>query len=199
MFLSLIFNFSYALFLFVISRVYASKWFFVMSIYYVLLSMARIFIFSQINLKRELRKKISIMRACGCFLFLLNVVVSVMMFVLIYTAGYVKHHEITVIALAAYTFFALTTAIISCVKHLKNNDYIYSCAKVISLISASVSLVTLTNTMLTTFGEENLLLRSIVLPILSGAVSVFIIVCAIFMIRKANLDLKVLKNEKERE
>ena len=51
--------------------------------------------------------------------------------------------------------------------------------------------------MLSTFGESNLLLRSIILPVLSGFVSIFIIVCAIIMIRKANLDLRKLKNGKE--
>ena len=193
--ISLIFNFGYAIFLFVVSQMYFSKWFFVMSLYYALLSTARIFIFFEINSQSPLRKKILIMRACGYFLLLLNLVVSVMIFLLIYTAPHAKYHEIIVITLAAYTFSALTLAIVNIVRYLKKNEYVYSCAKVISLISASVSMLTLTNTMLATFGSENELLRSIILPILSGVVAIFIIVCAILMIKKANNDLKVLKNE----
>ena len=193
--ISLIFNFGYAIFLFVVSQVYFSKWFLVMSLYYALLSTARIFIFFEINPKNSLRKKILIMRACGYFLFLLNLVVSVMVFLLIYTAPYTKYHEIIVITLATYTFSALTIAIVNIVRSLKKNEYVYSCVKMISLISASVSMLTLTNTMLATFGSENELLRSIILPILSGVVAIFIIVCAILMIKKANKDLKVLKNE----
>ena len=193
--ISLIFNFGYAIFLFVVSQVYFSKWFLVMSLYYALLSTARIFIFFEINPKNSLRKKILIMRACGYFLFLLNLVVSVMVFLLIYTAPYTKYHEIIVITLAVYTFSALTIAIVNIVRYLKKNEYVYSCVKMISLISASVSMLTLTNTMLATFGSENELLRSIILPILSGVVAIFIIVCAILMIKKANNDLKVLKNE----
>lgn len=195
--LSLVFNFIYAIFLFIVSKIYFSKWFYVMSIYYGLLSIARVFMFFQTNPNKQTVKKILIMRLCGYFLFLLNVVVSVMMFIIIYTDQPIKHHEITVIALATYTFSALTLSIIGSVKHLRKNDYVYSCVKVISLISVSVSMVTLTNTMLTTFGEENLLLRSITLPLLSGAVSIFIIVCAIFMIIKANKDLRILKNEEK--
>ena len=193
--ISLIFNLGYTIFLFVVSQVYFSKWFFVMSIYYALLSTVRIFIFFQIKDKKNLGKKILIMRACGCFLLLLNLVVSVMIFLLIYTVPYAKHHEITVITLATYTFSALTLAIISNVKYWKKNEYLYSCVKVISLISTSVSMLTLTNTMLATFGNDNELLRSIILPILSGVVAIFIIVCAILMIKKANNDLKVLENE----
>lgn len=195
LFISLIFNFGYALFLFIVSQVYFSKWFFVMSIYYALLSIARIFIFFEINPKNSLRKKILIMRACGYFLLLLNLVVSVMIFLLIYTAPYAKYHEIIVITLAAYTFSALTIAIVNIVRYLKKNEYVYSCVKVISLISASVSMLTLTNTMLVTFGSDDMLLRNIILPILSGVVAIFIIVCAILMIKKANSELKELKNE----
>ncbi len=195
MFISLIFNFGYAIFLFVVSQVYFSKWFFVMSIYYALLSIARIFIFFEINSKSPLRKKILTLRACGYFLLFLNLVVSVMAFLLMYTAPYAKYHEIIVITLATYTFSALTIAVVNIVKYLKKNDYVYSCVKVISLISATVSMLTLTNTMLTTFGSDNMLLRSIILPILSSVVAIFIVVCAILMIKKANNELKVLKNE----
>ena len=122
-----------------------------------------------------------------------------MMFILIYTTSTIKHHEITVIALATYTFSDLTIAIISSIKHLKNNNHVYSCVKIISLISASVSLITLTNTMLATFGKDTTILRKVILPTLSGVVAVFIIICAILMIIKANTDLRILKNEQTRK
>ena len=110
-----------------------------------------------------------------------------------------EDHDITVIALATYTFTTLTIAIISIIKSLRKKDHLHSSVKIISLICASVSIVTLTNTMLSTFGENNLLLRSIILPILSGAVSIFIIACAILMIRKSNSDLRMVKNAEERK
>jgi hypothetical protein len=137
------------------------------------------------------------MRACGCFLLLINIVVSVMSFILIYKSKTTEYHEITVIALATYTFYSLSIAIISSVKQIKQNNYVYFCAKMISLISASVSLVPLTNTMLATFGDDTTQLRNIILPLLSGAVALFIITSAILMIRKANFDLRILKNEKK--
>ena len=161
--------------------------------------MMRIFIFGQMNAEKGLRKQITTMRISGFFLVFFNIVVSVMMFLLIYTTQSVRHHEITVIALAAYTFSSLTIAIISSVKYLKEKHYLYSTVKVLSLISASVSMVTLTNAMLVTWGEDNLLLRKIMLPILSGVVSIFIIVSAILMIRKSNLGFRTLKDEEERE
>lgn len=187
--ISLIGNFLYAVFLFAVSKITHSKWFFVMSIYYGLLSFARVFVFTQ--RKAEDKRRVKIMRVCGYFLLLINAVASVMMFLLIYRHPPVKHHEITVITLATYTFSTLTVAIISSIRYFKKNDHLYSCVKMISLISASVSLVTLTNTMLAAFGGENTQLRAIILPLLSAAVSVFMIVSAIFMIRKANLDMRI--------
>ena len=196
---SFVFNFLYATLLFLLSRLYSSDWFLVMAVYYALLCIVRIFISFELNPEKALRKQISVMRICGYFLFLLNFVVSVLMFVLFHTIKDIPYHEIAVIALATYTFCALTIAIITSVRHLKNNRYIYFSVKVISLVSASVSMVTLTNTMLATFGKENIALRNIILPILSGVVAIFIIVCAILMIRKANFDLRIFKNERKRE
>lgn len=195
----LFFNALYAVFLFVVSRITQSKWFFVMSVYYGLLSVARIFVFVQFDGKGKKSTKIKTMLACGVFLLLINLTVSTMMFLLIVGGHYVRHHEITVITLATYTFSALTLAIINGAKHIPKNDHIYSCAKMISLVSASVSLVTLTNTMLSTFGAENLELRGVVLPLLCGAVALFIIISAVMMIRKAILDLRTVKNEEERQ
>ena len=118
-----------------------------------------------------------------------------MMFLLIYTTLYVQHHEITVITLATYTFAMLTVAIIDVIKYLKYDNYVFSSIKVINLISASISIATLTNTMLTTFGNGDTNLRNIMLPILCASVSIFIIFCAIMMIIKANKELRLLKNE----
>lgn len=197
--LSFIFNIAYSIFLFIVGRIYDSKWFLVISVYYGLLSLSRIFVFLQISPKKRLVSKIKTMRVCGYFLLFINLVFSAMTFILIYGNQSAQYHEITVITLATYTFTSLTIAIINCVKYLRKNDHLHSCAKLISLISASVSIVTLTNTMLFTFGENEILLRSIILPLLSGFVAVFIIACAFLMIRKANLDLRILKNGKERK
>ena len=196
---SIVVNAIYSVFLFVLSPIYSSKWFFAISIYYGLLFISRIVIFYQINPKRQLRSKILTMRACGYFLLLINLAVSTMMFILIHASNNIKYHEIIVISLATYVFWSVGIAIASSIKEIKKNNHVYSCVKLISLISASVSLVTLTNTMLITFGENNVQLRNIIMPILCAVVAVFIIICAIFMIKKANFDLRVLSNEKERK
>ena len=195
LFCSLVLNFSYALFLFLISRLYNSPWFFITAVYYAFLFLIRFFMFLQVNSKQPLQKKIKTMRTCGYFLFLINVAVSIMIYILIFAEKPVKHHEITVITIAVYVFSSFTVSIIGSIRYVKQKLHVYSCVKVISLISASVSMITLTDTMLITFGEGNIMLRQIILPILSFYVSVLIIVCAIIMITKANSNIRSLQNE----
>ena len=194
---SFIINLGYALFLFVVGEIASTRWFLVSSAYYGVLAILRIYLFGNLISHKQLVSKIKIMRACGIALIVINLVVSKMMFFLIHENQTIEHHEITVITMATYTFSALILAIYNSVKYLKKNDHLHFSVKIISLISASVSLVTLTNTMLATFGAEEVVLRSIVMPLLSGAVAIFIILSAVTIIRKANLELRKLNNEKE--
>ena len=98
---------------------------------------------------------------------------------------------ITTIALAAYTFFTFTFAIINLVKYRKYNSPVYSAAKSISLIAGAVSMLTLETTMLTTFGEnESVLFRQIMLSSTGLLVIGFALTMAIIMIVKGKRRLK---------
>ena len=100
---------------------------------------------------------------------------------------------ITTIAMAAYTFFTFTFAIVNLVRYKKYESPVYSAAKTITLISASVSMLTLTTTMLTTFGEnESPLFRQLMLSLIGLAVIGFAITMAVIMIVKGHKKLKGL-------
>ncbi len=193
--ISLVFNLLYFLFLSITSKILVSNWFLIMAIYYGLLFIIRFVVLRQIIKPKNQIYHIKTLRFCGYFLLLVNLVVSAFMFILIFSNKVINYHEIIVITLATYTFFSLTVAIIGSIKFIKKKDFVFTSVKLISLVSASVSMVTLTNTMLSTFGEDNALLRSIILPLLCVAVSIFIIATAIIMIKKANIALKSYKNE----
>ena len=195
---SIVFNLAYAIFLFVIAKINDSKWFLVMSFYYALLSIVRCLIGFRISEKVKEISKLKALRFCGFFLLFINLVVSVVSIILIFENNRNSYHQIIVIALATYTFYAITVAIVGIIRQVKSNDAVLVCKAVISLTSASVSLLTLTDTMLTTFGSENTLLRSVIMPLLSVGVSIFIILMAIFMIKKSNLYIRKYKYEKER-
>lgn len=197
LYVSLTFNIAYSSYLFVSSLVVHSKWFFIMSIYYGLLSIVRAFLFVQINPDTSISSKIKTMRGCGLFLLLIDVVVSAMFFILLEDDYVANYGENQVIMLATYTFISFGVMVANGTRVVKKNDHVYSSAKILSLNAASVSLVTLTNTMLSTWGNGNTSLRNVLLPTVSGVVAVFVIICAIIMILKSYLDLRTLEFELE--
>ena len=125
LYVTFIFNVAYSVFLFIISQIYSSKWFFILALYYGLLSVIRIFVYLQLSPQKQQVSKIKTMLFCGYFLLLLNLVYSIMAFVLIFENNAIKHHEIIVITLATYTFTTLTIAIINGIKYLRKNGLKY--------------------------------------------------------------------------
>ncbi len=197
--LSFLCNMAYAAFLLVAGVIYSSNWFFTVAVYYALLSIVRIFVFRQLNPLKPLTAKIKTVRACGVFLFLINVSVSGMMFLLLRERTVAIYHEITVITLATYTFSALAFSIFGTAKYVRADDHVFTCCKTISLVCANVSMVTLTNTMLRTWGAENHTLRKVIMPLLCGTVAILIIVYALVLIHTANERLRSLSYEQKRE
>ena len=140
-------------------------------------------------------------RGCGVVFLVMNLALSVMIFFMVYWNRTFIHHEITTIAMAAYTFASLTLAIINVVKYRKYNSPVYSAAKAISLAAACVSMLTLESTMLTTFsdGGMDLLSRRIMLGVSGGVISVFIITMAIYMIVHGNEKMRLLNTAEEQK
>lgn len=197
---SLAFNSIYALFQLWLGFYHGSFWFYSMGGYYVSLAIMRFFLLRH-TLKNEPGEKMHTelirYRACGIIFLVMNLALSLMVFFMVYWNRTFHHHEITTIAMAAYTFTAFTTAIISIVKYRKYNSPVYSAAKAISLAAACVSMLTLESTMLTTFSDESMdaLTQKLLLGLSGGAVVAFIIVMAIYMIVESNRKLKGLTTE----
>jgi preprotein translocase subunit SecF len=99
--------------------------------------------------------------------------------------------------MAAYTFTTLTVAIINVIKYRKYDSPIYSASKAISLAAASVSIITLESTMLTTFGGETMddFTQKLMLGLTGGAIAAFIIGMAIYMIYQSTKRLKLMNNK----
>lgn len=182
---SLYLNLIYAVFQFGLGLYHNSFWFYSMAGYYIFLAFMRLFLVRYTakntageNIYAELKKY----RACGIVFLLMNVALTVMIFFMVYFGRTFVHHEITTIALAAYTFTSLTVAIISLVKYRKYNSPIYSASKTVSVAAAVVSVLTLESTMLTTFGGADETMRKVFLSSSGGVISIFIVAMAIYMI-----------------
>ena len=138
-------------------------------------------------------------RACGWVFLVMNLALSLIVFFMVYWNKTFEHHMITAIAMAAYTFTALTMAIINVVKYKKYNSPVFSASRVISLAAALVSMLTLESTMLTTFRDETMTAaeQKWMLGATGGVISVLIVATAIYMIVTGTKKLKQLKSEVE--
>ena len=174
-------------------------WFYSLGAYYICLAVMRFFLALHTrkyepgeNMRNELIKY----RACGWVFLIMNLALSLIVFFMVYWNRTFHHHEITTIAMAAYTFTALTVAIINVVRYQKYGSPAYSAAKAISLASATVSMLTLENALLTTFGEgESELFRQIMLGASGTAVILVVQGIALYMIVNASKKLRIKDSE----
>lgn len=163
MYRGLIINFVFALFKIILGVVYQSRWLFAMAGYNMILSLMRFVIIFRLQRKgvsedEAYRRGLQSYHICGWLMLVLNMAVSVVMFMVIVEKQTIAYHMIVTIGLATYTFYCFTRAVINLVKYRKHKNPAYTAVKCIDMVKAIVSLFTLQVAMLTTFqGQENML------------------------------------------
>ena len=197
---SLAWNALYGIFQLWLGFYHHTFWFYSLGAYYICLGVMRFFLVRHTRkfapgekMQAELLKY----RACGIVFLLMNLALALIIFFMVYWNRTFQHHMITAIAMAAYTFTALTTAIINVIKYRKYNSPVFSASKAISLAAALVSMLTLESTMLTTFGDGTMtaIEQKWMLGATGGVVSLLIVATAIYMIVVGTKKLKELKTE----
>lgn len=191
---TLIFNGAYAALQLGMGLWHHSIWFYSLAGYYILLAIMRFMLLrhtKEYKLLQDIKKELKRYRICGIYLLLLNSALTVILFYIIWQNRTFKHHEITTIAMATYTFTTFTVAVVNIIRYRKYKSPVFSAAKAISLACACVSMITLESTMLTTFSAGNdEKFRRIMMGISGGAISIFIVGMAIYMIVNATKQLK---------
>lgn len=195
---SLVLNISYSVFQLCLGLYHNSFWFYSMAVYYILLSLVRFYL---VNYTKQYKPGDKVLleykkyNFCGWIMLLMNTAVTVIIFFIIRFDRTFYHHQITTIALAAYTFLTFSLSIYNFIKYRKYNSPVYSAAKTINLICACVSMMTLTTTMLTTFGSNDVLeFKKVLLGIVGGLVSVFILATSIQIIVYTRKKIKEIKS-----
>lgn len=197
---SLAWNIAYAVFHLCLGLYHHTFWFYSLAGYYVSLAVMRFFLVRHTSAHRpgeRMREELDKYRVCGWIFLVMNAVLTLMIFFMVYWGRTFIHHEITTIAMAAYTFTSFAVAIVNIVKYRKYNSPVYSASKAISLAAACVSILTLESTMLTTFGGTTMdaFTHKMMLGVSGGVISAFIVVMAIYMIIQSTTKLKALKTE----
>lgn len=197
LYFSLFMNTCYGIFQLGLGFFHKSLWFYSFAAYYIMLAIMRYFLLHDIKLttaEQNAELEFKRYRFCGILLLIMNLSLMVIVFFM----PWLQHHFITTIAMAAYTFWSFSKAIVQLIKYKKYNSPLFSATKIISLAAASVSLLTLENAMLTAFGSNTSEFFKHIMTTASGlAVCTLILVIATFMIIYANIHLKKLNENSE--
>lgn len=160
MYRGLLINFCFATFKIILGFVYNSSWLFAMAGYNVILSIMRFIVIFRSQKKgltemEERRRGLQSYQVCGWLVMILNIAVSVIMFMVIVQKQTIEYHMIVTIGLAAFTFYCFTMAVINMVKYRERTNPVYAAVKRIDMVKAIVSIFTLQVAMLTSFGGQN--------------------------------------------
>ena len=199
---SLAWNALYGLFQLWLGFYHHTFWFYSLGAYYICLAVMRFFLVRHTRKfapGERMREELLRYRACGWIFLIMNLALALIIFFMVYWNRTFQHHMITAIAMAAYTFTALTTAIINVIKYRKYNSPVFSASKAISLAAALVSMLTLESTMLTTFSDGSMTAtaQKWMLGATGAAISLLIVATAIYMITSGTRKLKQMKGNLE--
>jgi len=185
---------------------YRSEWTIAIAIYYIVLSLIRF------GLVRKERKRLLIegknerrryeLRSCyfcGAFMFLLNIAVTILVVQMIWKNKFYDYSGIMIYAQAAYAFYCFTRAIIHLVRYRRMEHPILSAAKVVSMVCALMSILSLQTAMLMQFGSENGAFIRII-NIFTGSVVCFgTFAMAVWLVHRSKEELRLLKERAANE
>lgn len=199
---SLAWNTLYGIFQLWLGFYHHTFWFYSLGAYYICLAVMRFFLVRHTRKYlpgEKMETELIQYRSCGWVFLVMNLALTLIVFFMIYWNRTFTHHMITAIAMAAYTFTAFTAAIVNMVKYKKYNSPIFSASKAISFAAACVSMLTLTSTLLTTFsdGTMDVFSQKILLGCVGIAVSITVVILAIYMIIQGSRKIKLLDAAKE--
>lgn len=171
---------------------YRSLWFVSLAVYYTLLAIMR---FSLLYRRRKVDRTTELRRyrLCGAVLLLMNLALGgIVSFMVQQNRGY-EYPGMLIYAMAAYSFYAVITAVVNVVKFRKHGSPILSAAKAISLVAAMVSILSLETAMLAQFGDkDDLFFRKAMTGAVGGGVCVIVLGMAVYMIVKSTKEIKRL-------
>ncbi|MBQ4530240.1 MAG: hypothetical protein IJA36_06490 [Lachnospiraceae bacterium] len=198
----LVLNISFAIFKVVMGVLYQSKWLFAMAGYHTILSSMRFLLVYKDQTDKEKESDYEKMlhglhgyKVCGWLMLLLNIAISVIVMMVVIDNQTINYPGYMIYAIAAFTFYCLTMAIINMVKYWHRDNPIFSAVKRIEMAKALVSIFTLQVAMITQFGEKNGFDYRIANGATGCVVCVIITVMAILMLTGVRKDYKFINSE----
>lgn len=183
---SFILNVIYAFFKLITGILLKSVWFITFSLYYILLVILKVNILKEeIKYRHSLLEEYITYRKTAVILLLTNVILTMIILIIVNQKIMNIYPNWIAIAVAAYTFYIISSAIYSLFKYRKYKSPLISSAKVINVITSLVSLISLEIILIPTFGTDNILFYKIMIISTGGVIAIIIIIISLFMIIKS--------------
>ncbi|MCD8144511.1 MAG: hypothetical protein LUD79_04095 [Oscillospiraceae bacterium] len=179
---SLTFNVLYAVWEMICGIYYQSYWFVTLGCYYILLTLARLLLLREARGRKAARQaEWKRYRACGILLLFLNLILTGIVVLAVRNHQGSHYAGYLIYAMAAYTTCKIVIAIRSLVKYRNFHEPILAGSKVISFVSAMVSMLSLEIAMILHFGEDWSFFQT--MTVLTGTgVCLVISVMAVYMV-----------------
>lgn len=194
---TLAYNTIYATFQLFAGIYYNSVWYLSIATYYTLLAIMR---FSLLHYSRankageDMESEYKRFRFCGVLLLVMNSALSAITFYITWQNQELKHHSATTVIFAIFTFISFTLAIINVIRYKKLKSPIFFAAKLISLVSAVVSILALETAIMGYYSAQiSDEARQIITGITGTGVITVTICVGIFMVVRGTKNLKKIK------
>lgn len=164
-----------------------SWWFITFAIYYLLLCFVKLSLVKNIDNQEKEYKKV---KHTGIILLFLNLILVGIIILIIKQDQIINYNGLLIYLVALYDFYLIVSAIISVIKNRKKHSPIIASSKCINLIVAMISMVSLEVAMVYKFGNNDSSFKLIMTASMGFAICVINSFMAIYMIIKANNNLK---------
>lgn len=124
------------------------------------------------------------MKLCGALLVLLSCVLAGANYLSLAQNIAAKHGKITMITIAAYTFYRITVVSMKAVKQRKTPSPLLAVIRTISYAEVAASLLTMQRSMLASFGESDAHYAKLLNSLTGGAVWLFVLVLGAILMMK---------------
>lgn len=191
-----IFDIGYTVFRMVTGFIYSSVWFVSLSFYHLFLGLLRVYLI--VCQKKRLAKDLFFEYNCyektAWLLFFLNIPMSGMTVLMVIKNSGFSYPGYVIYVSAMYTFYTVISSAINLAKYRKAGSPIISAAKVISFITALMSVLGLQTAMISAFSTNGDGYRRMMNAITGAVVFGAVIVVAVYMLIKAYRKKTEIKN-----
>lgn len=179
-------NFLYVAFRTVTEIMYSSVWFISMAVYHMVLGCMRAVLIYGYRRRdgKGYGYEYRFYRICAYMLFGLNIPMGGMILLMIRTDTSVSYPEYVIYLSAMFTFYTMIISVVNMVKYRRTGSPVLSAAKVISFVSAMMSVLGLQTAMISKFSEKSDSFRTMMNGITGGVIYGIVIITAVLMLIK---------------